>query len=219
MIFQNLPGYCHIIPTWLLKEPNKTRLRARLSKIAPRTLIGQKVNKGNSCCASVSSEQKSKHRHADNTCHRNSTKKFAKLSDKLHKTEVKWVKKSINKLKKLKRQHLKSIGNLSALEQFSMNERPTWPASEIKVRKETDVPYLKFGKNTQHKISTIRKSFVGSKMVRTHKRPNNDDESDEEKPKERGHKDLKTRAKKSRSKKDEKDENEDKRSRENRHKV
>ena len=55
-------------------------------------------------------------------------------------------------------------------------------------------------------------------MVRTHKRPNNDEESDEEKPKERGHKDLKTRAKKSRSKKDEKDENEDKRSRENRHK-
>ena len=100
-----------------------------------------------------------------------------------------------------------------------MNERPTWPAPEIKVRKETNVPYLKFGKNTQQKIRRIRKLFVGSKMARNQKRQNNDDESDEEKPKERGHKDLKTRAKKSRSKKDEKDENEDKRSRENRHKV
>ena len=55
-------------------------------------------------------------------------------------------------------------------------------------------------------------------MARTHKRPNNDDESDEEKPKERGHKDLKTRSKNSRPQKDEKDKNEDEKSRENRHK-
>ena len=55
-------------------------------------------------------------------------------------------------------------------------------------------------------------------MVRTHKRPKNDDESDKEKPKERGHKDLKTRAKKSRPKKDKKDENEDEKSKEKHHK-
>ena len=40
-------------------------------------------------------------------------------------------------------------------------------------------------------------------MGKIHKRPNNDDESEGEKPKERGHKDLKTRAKKSWPKKDE----------------
>ena len=54
-----------------------------------------------------------------------------------------------------------------------MNERPTWPAPEIKVRKETNVPYLKFGKNTQQKIRRIRKLFVGSKMARNQKRQNN----------------------------------------------
>ena len=32
-----------------------------------------------------------------------------------------------------------------------MNERPTWPAPEIKVRKETNVPYLKFGKKTPNR--------------------------------------------------------------------
>ena len=99
-----------------------------------------------------------------------------------------------------------------------MNERPTWPAPEIKVRKETNVPYLKFGKNTQQKIRRIRKLFVGSKMARNQKRQNNDDESDEEKPKERGHKDLKTRSKNSRPKKDKKDKNGDEKSRETRHK-
>jgi len=71
---------------WHFKEPNKTKLKICLSKNVPRAVIGQKVNKGDSCCASVSFEQKSKHRHADNTCRRISTIKFATLSDKLQKT-------------------------------------------------------------------------------------------------------------------------------------
>ena len=74
---------------WHFKKPDKLKLRVRLSRNALSAMIGQKVNNGDSCCASASFDQKSKHRHADNTCHRNSTKKFAKLSDKLHKTEVK----------------------------------------------------------------------------------------------------------------------------------
>ena len=76
---------------WFFKEPNKTRLRARLSKIAPRALIGQKVNKGNSCCTSVSSKQKSKHRHADNTCRNILTTRIIKFTtdyDTLQITEV-----------------------------------------------------------------------------------------------------------------------------------
>ena len=73
---------------WHFKKPDKLKLRVRLSRNALSAVIGQKVNNGNSCCTSVSSDQKSKHRHADNTCHRKSTIKFAKLSEKLHKTEV-----------------------------------------------------------------------------------------------------------------------------------
>ena len=91
---------------WHFKKPDKLKLRVRLSRNALSAMIGQKVNNGDSCCASVSYDQKSKHRHADNTCHRNLTKRFSKLNEKFHKTEVRRVKKSIYKLKKLKCHHL-----------------------------------------------------------------------------------------------------------------
>ena len=78
---------------WHFKKPNKLKLRVRLSRNALSAMIGQKVNNGDSCCASVSYDQKSKHRHAVNTCHRNPTKRFAKLNDKFHETEVRRVKK------------------------------------------------------------------------------------------------------------------------------
>ena len=90
-----------------------------------------------------------------------------------------------------------------------MNERPTWPATEIKVRKETKVPYLKLDNNIQQNIRRIQKSFVGPKMPKSHKRANNGEESDDEKPRDRGHKDLKTKSKSSRHRRDEKEEKED----------
>ena len=90
-----------------------------------------------------------------------------------------------------------------------MNERLTWPATEIKVRKKTKVPYLKLDNNIQQNIRRIQKSFVGPKMPKSHKRANNGKESDNEKPRDRGHKDLKTKSKSSRHRRDEKEEKED----------
>ena len=57
---------------WHFKKPDQIKLRVRLSRNALSAVIGQKVNNSNSCCASVSYNQKSKHRHAVHTCHRNS---------------------------------------------------------------------------------------------------------------------------------------------------
>ena len=196
---------------WCLNKPdkNKLKLRVRLSRNAVSAVIGQKVNNSYSCCASVSYDHKSKHRHPVNTCHRNPTKRFTKLNENFNETEkVRRVKKSFKKLKKLK-QHLKLIGNLNAAERYLMNERPTWPATEIKVRKETKVPYLKLENNIQQNIRRIQKSFVGPKMPKSHKRPNNGNKSDDEKPRDRGHKGLKTKSKSPRHRRDEKEKKED----------
>ena len=196
---------------WCLNKPdkNKLKLRVRLSRNAVSAVIGQKVNNSYSCCASVSYDHKSKHRHAVNTCHRNPKKRFTKLNENFNETEVRRVKKSFKKLKKLKRHHLKLIGNLNAAERYLMNERPTWPATEIKVRKETKAPYLKLENNIQQNIRRIQKSFVGPKMPKSHKRPNNGNKSDDEKPRDRGHKGLKTKSKSPRHRRDEKEKKED----------
>ena len=195
---------------WRLNKPDKNKLKLRvcLSRNALSAVIGQNVNNSHSCCASVSYDHKSEHWHAVNTCHQNPTKRFTKLNVNFSETEVRRVKKSFKKLKKLK-QHLKLIGNLNAAERYLMNELPTWPATEIKVRKETKVPYLKLDNNIQQNIRRIQKSFVGPKMPKSHKRPNNGDKSDNEKPRERGHKDLKTKSKSSRRRRDEKEKKED----------
>ena len=123
--------------------------------------------------------------------------------------QVRRVKKSFKKLKKLKR-HLKLIENLNAAERYLTNIRPTWPATEIKVRKETKVPYLKLDKYIEQNIRQIQKSFVGTKMPKGQQRPNNGDESDDERPKDRGHKDLWTKSKSSRHRRDEREKKEDK---------
>ena len=194
------------VTIWRPNKPdkNKPKLKVRLSRNALSAVIGQNVNNSHSCCASVSYDHKSEHWHAVNTCHQNPTKRFTKLNVNFSETEVRRVKKSFKKLKKLKR-HPKLIGNLNAAERYLMNERPTWPATEIKVRKETKVPYLKLDNNIQQNIRRIQKSFVGPKMPKSHKRANNGNE----KPRDRGHKDLKTKSKSSRHRRDEKEEKED----------
>ena len=166
---------------WFFKEPNKTRLRARLSKIAPRTLIGQKVNKGNSCCASVSSEQKSKHRNADNTCRQILTTRIIRFTteyDILQISEVSQVKKSSDTSNKLKRHHLKLLGKTSTPELTLTNDRPSWPLPEKKVRKVTNVPYLYFRKSIEQKRNLTHRVFTGTTMGRTNKKPNDDDTND-----------------------------------------
>ena len=183
---------------WFFKEPNKTRLRARLSKIAPRTLIGQKVNKGNSCCASVSSEQKSKHRHADNTCRNILTTRIIRFTteyDTLQITEVSQAKKSSDTPNKLKRHYLKLLGKTSTPELIFTNDRPSWPLPDKKVRKVTNVPYLYSRKSIEQKRNLTHRVFTGTTMGKTNKKPK-DDHTDDEKPRERGHKDLKKWAKK-----------------------
>ena len=193
---------------WFFKEPNKTRLRARLSKIAPRALIGQKVNKGNSCCTSVSSKQKSKHRHADNTCRNilttRITTEFTTDYDTLQITEVSQVKKfsdTPNKLK-LKHHHLRLPGKTSTSELNFTNDRPIWPLPDKKVRKVTNVPYLYSRKSIEQKRNLTHRVFTGTTMGKTNKKPK-DDDTDDEKPRERGHKDLKKWAKKSKPQKGE----------------
>ena len=193
---------------WHFKKPDKLKLRVRLSRNALSAMIGQKVNNGDSCCASVSYDQKSKYWHAVNTCNRNLTKRFTKSNKNSSEMEVRRFKKSFKLLKKLKR-HLKLIGNLNAAEQHLMYEHPNWSATEIKVRKVTKVPYLILDNIIQQNIRRTQKSLVGPKMPKSHKRANNGKESDNEKPRDRGHKDLKTKSKSSRHRRDEKEEKED----------
>ena len=71
--------------------------------------------------------------------------------------EVSQDKKSPDKLNKLKRQNLKPLGNKSTPLLKSNDERPSWLLSKDKVRKLTNVLYLKTRNSVRHKRSLKRK--------------------------------------------------------------
>ena len=190
---------------WLFKKPNKQiKLHACLSKITPRALIGQKVNNGDSCFTSVSSNHKSKHRHADNSYCQILTSQPTTKYDSLHNTEVSQDNKSSDKHNKLKRQNLKPLGNKSTPLLKSSDERPSWLLSKDKVRKLTNVLYLKTKNTVRHIRSLKRKVLTGTSMGKVSKKPGDGDEksneNEGEKPQEKGHKDLRKRVKKSKPK-------------------
>ena len=92
-----------------------------------------------------------------------------------------------------------------------MYEHPNWSATEIKVRKVTKVPYLILDNIIQQNIRRTQKSLVGPKMPKSHKRANNGEESDDDKPRDRAYKDLRTKSKgkSSRHRRDEEEKKED----------
>ena len=172
-----------VAKNWHFKNQNKPiRLHRQicLSKITLRALIGQKQNKGDSCFScpvSVSSNHKSKHRHAVKSHCRNLK------CNSLQNTEVSHMKELPVNFCKLRHQYLDSPGQKSIHQLKTCDDKPSWLHPWIKVRNLTKVCYLIISKITRFLKS---EAFTGYIMAKTNKNP----EKGGEKSNERGHKDL-----------------------------
>ena len=164
-------------------------------------MIGQKVNKGDSCHASVSNNQKRKQKHAAESGRHYSNLKPAKKCTKLQITEVSHKEKFFNKLNKTRHRYLKSPGHQQTPKRDSYKVDPSRLLKTSKVRKVTKIIDPEVIKTHRY---LKRAALSGNNMGKINRnRQTGEDkpeDSDEEKHKlKKQHKDLRVKSKSSKS--------------------